>query len=112
MARTADRAGRAATLPFATRSRAVLSRGLEPSSGRMTELLNDKQFAVLRLVAAGCPNGVMQGESHKVSAAALRSRGLVRTSGRGPRRGLSSPSKAALISQPSCNLDTLAIRAT
>src|SRR5690349_14430572 len=51
----------------------------------MNELLNGRQVAVLQWIAAGCPDGVMTGESHKVSAAALRSRELVRTSGRGPR---------------------------
>src|SRR5215211_3409958 len=51
----------------------------------MAEVLNDKQVRVLRWVADGCPDGVMHGDSHKLSAAALRSRGLVRTSGRGPR---------------------------
>lgn len=46
--------------------------------------LNDKQITVLRWVADGCPDGVMDGYAHRVSAAALRSRGLVRVVGRGP----------------------------
>jgi hypothetical protein len=45
--------------------------------------LNDTQIAVLRWIADDRPDGVMDGVSHRVSAAALRSRGLVRTSGRG-----------------------------
>jgi hypothetical protein len=45
--------------------------------------LNDSQTAVLRWVAEGCPPGVMEGYAHRVSAAALRSRALVRISGRG-----------------------------
>jgi hypothetical protein len=35
-------------------------------------------------VAAGCPDGRYEGYSHRVSAAALKARGLVATSGRGP----------------------------
>jgi hypothetical protein len=34
-------------------------------------------------IADGCPAGVMAGDSHRVSAAALRRRGLVTTAGRG-----------------------------
>ena len=45
--------------------------------------LDDTQVVVLRWIAAGCPDGVMPGHAHKVSAAALRSRGLIRTRGRG-----------------------------
>src|ERR1700761_7492105 len=47
--------------------------------------LNDKQVIVLRWVAEGCPEGVMPDDSHRISAAALRTRGLVTTSGRGAR---------------------------
>ena len=47
--------------------------------------LNDKQLALLRWVADGCPEGVMPDETHRISAAALRNRGLATTSGRGPR---------------------------
>src|SRR5687768_3021385 len=46
--------------------------------------LNEAQLRVLRWVAAGCPAGVFQGYSQRVSAAALRSRGLVKITGRGP----------------------------
>jgi hypothetical protein len=45
--------------------------------------LSDKQIAVLRWIADGCPDGVMPDEFHRISAAALRNRGLVTTSGRG-----------------------------
>jgi hypothetical protein len=37
--------------------------------------LNDRQNAVLRWVADGRPEGVMEGYAHRVSAAALRSQG-------------------------------------
>jgi hypothetical protein len=43
-----------------------------------------QQVSILRWIVDGCPEGVMEGISHRVSAAALRSRGLVKTSGRGP----------------------------
>jgi hypothetical protein len=46
---------------------------------------NEKELAVLRWIRAGCPNGVMEGDTFKISAAALRSRGLIRTAGRGVR---------------------------
>lgn len=46
--------------------------------------LNEDQLAVLRWIADGCADRVMDGYSHRVSAAALRRRGLVETSGRGP----------------------------
>jgi hypothetical protein len=49
-----------------------------------TLALNEKQRSVLRWIADGCSDGVMEGYLHRVSAAALRSRGLVRISGRGP----------------------------
>ncbi|MFZ1155542.1 MAG: hypothetical protein WAN93_11615 [Solirubrobacteraceae bacterium] len=45
--------------------------------------LNEKQLEVLRWIADGSPQGVMDGDSHRISAAALRNRGLVTTSGRG-----------------------------
>jgi hypothetical protein len=45
--------------------------------------LNEKQFEVLRWIADGSPRGVMDSDSHRISAAALRNRGLVTTSGRG-----------------------------
>lgn len=46
-------------------------------------LLNAAQVAVLEWVSQGCPAGVFSGFEHRISAAALRSRGLVRTTGRG-----------------------------
>jgi hypothetical protein len=46
--------------------------------------LTEQQVTVLSWIADGCPAGVMEGDSHRVSAAALRRRGLVTTSGRGP----------------------------
>jgi hypothetical protein len=45
--------------------------------------LNDAQLAVLRWIAEGSPPNVMEGHVHRLSAAALRSRGLVKLSGRG-----------------------------
>jgi hypothetical protein len=45
--------------------------------------LNPGQLEVLRWVAAGCPEGRYEGYSHRVSAAALKTRGLVIISGRG-----------------------------
>jgi hypothetical protein len=46
--------------------------------------LTERQIAVLRWIGDGCPDGVMTDESHRISAGALRNRGLVKTSGRGP----------------------------
>ena len=46
--------------------------------------LTEQQVTILRWVSEGCPDGVMEGDSYRVSAAALRRRGLVTTSGRGP----------------------------
>src|SRR5690242_20337488 len=46
--------------------------------------LTEHQIGILRWIAEGCPGGVMDGVSYRISAAALRNRGLVRTSGRGP----------------------------
>jgi len=46
--------------------------------------LNAPQLATLRWIAEGSPEGVMEGYAHRISAAALKSRGLVRISGRGP----------------------------
>jgi hypothetical protein len=39
----------------------------------MERVLNDRQLAVLRWINDGCPEGVTEGEAHKISAAALRS---------------------------------------
>lgn len=46
-------------------------------------ILNEAQEAVLRWIGDGCPDGVYEGYSHRVSAAALRTRGLVHIQGRG-----------------------------
>jgi hypothetical protein len=46
--------------------------------------LNERQLEVLRWIADGSPRGGMDGDSHRISAAALRRRGLVTISGRGP----------------------------
>jgi hypothetical protein len=45
--------------------------------------LNNRQALVLQWVADGCPDNVMDGHSHKRSAAALRDRKLVEVSKRG-----------------------------
>jgi hypothetical protein len=45
--------------------------------------LNERQLELLRWIADGCPAGVMPDESHRISAAALRNRGLATTAGRG-----------------------------
>ena len=45
--------------------------------------MNEAQVAVLRWIAAGSPAGVMEGYTHRISASALRTRDLVRISGRG-----------------------------
>lgn len=46
--------------------------------------LNEAQVAVLRWIGEGCPARVMERDLHRISAAALRRRGLVLISGRGP----------------------------
>jgi hypothetical protein len=46
--------------------------------------LTEKQVVLLRWIADGCDAGVMERDFHRISAAALRNRGLVETSGRGP----------------------------
>lgn len=47
--------------------------------------LNEVQVDVLRWISEGCPDGVVADDvSARISAAALRNRGLVRTSGHGP----------------------------
>jgi excisionase family DNA binding protein len=42
--------------------------------------LSDRQLAVLRWVADGCPSGVWPDETHKLTARALKNRGLVEIS--------------------------------
>jgi hypothetical protein len=46
--------------------------------------LTEAQVVVLRWISDGCRDGVMQDHHHRISAAALRNRGLVETHGRGP----------------------------
>jgi|SRR5579872_3284198 len=46
--------------------------------------LTEVQVAVLRWISEGCPDNGVDGVSSRISAGALRNRGLVRTSGRGP----------------------------
>lgn len=46
--------------------------------------LNEVQIAVLRWISEGCPDDGVDGVSARISAGALRNRGLVRTTGRGP----------------------------
>ena len=46
--------------------------------------LNERQVNVLRWIADGCRDDVLDGDTYRISAAALRNRGLVMTSGRGP----------------------------
>ena len=48
------------------------------------QTLTEQQVSILQWVASGCPDGGIPGDSHRISAAALRRRGLVTTSGRGP----------------------------
>jgi hypothetical protein len=47
--------------------------------------LTEAQVALLRWISEGCPDGQMEGHSYRISAAALRRKGLVNISGRGPR---------------------------
>lgn len=46
--------------------------------------LTEKQVELLRWIANGCPDGVMEDDFYRISAAALRNRGLISISGRGP----------------------------
>jgi hypothetical protein len=46
--------------------------------------LTEEQVALLRWVEDGCPDGVVEGVSYRISAAALHRRGLVAVSGHGP----------------------------
>jgi hypothetical protein len=45
--------------------------------------LTETQVALLRWISEGCPDGQIEGDSHRISAAALRRRGLVNIAGRG-----------------------------
>jgi hypothetical protein len=49
-----------------------------------TNALTEQQREILKWIGDGCPAGVMTDDSHRISAAALRRRGLVRITGRGP----------------------------
>ena len=73
----------------------VATESLEPTTGsprngyqvqfvaqRLT--LNEGQVALLRWIGDGCPDDVMEGHFYRISASALRSKGLVKISGRGP----------------------------
>jgi hypothetical protein len=68
----------------------------------MSQLLNNAQFAVLEWISAGCPDDQMTEYSHRVSAAALRSRGLSRIHGRGQtwRAELTNAGRPALEAPP------------
>lgn len=46
--------------------------------------LTEQQVDLLRWISEGCPDEVMEDYFHRISAAALRRRGLVTTAGRGP----------------------------
>lgn len=50
----------------------------------LPDTLNEVQARVLEWIGAGCPPGVYQGVTHRISAAALARRGLVRVAGHGP----------------------------
>ena len=54
---------------------APMDRVRPPIMRRMVEALNARPNAVLRWIDQRCPAGVMEGDSHKISAAALRSHG-------------------------------------
>jgi hypothetical protein len=45
--------------------------------------LTEKQIELLRWIAEGCPSGVYEDTFHRISAAALQTRGLIEVSGRG-----------------------------
>ena len=57
------------------------------------QTLNEAQVALLRWIAEGCPDGVMEGHFYRISASALRSKGLVKVSGHG-RTWSAKPTKA------------------
>ena len=67
----------------------------------MTQALNRTQRDVLAWVGSGCPDGRFEGYTHRISAAALASRGLIRVSGRGPTwRAELTPSGEAVLGEP------------
>jgi hypothetical protein len=53
---------------------------LRTVGGQVPRQLNERQLQVLRWVGQGCPDGIWQGEAHKLSCQALQSRGLVKVS--------------------------------
>jgi hypothetical protein len=50
--------------------------------GRSPDHLTPAQFDLLDWIAKGCPEGVYEGTSHRVSARSLHNRGLVRVTGK------------------------------
>ncbi len=62
--------------------------------------LTERQRALLRWVGEGCPPGVMAQPSYRISAAALRNRGLITITGRGRTwRAKLTPAGAAYLDQ-------------
>ena len=49
-----------------------------------TDALTEQQREILKWIGDGCPADVMTDAFHRISAAALRRRGLVTITGRGP----------------------------
>ena len=71
------------------------------TSGGFSWTLNGAQTTVLRWIADGCPAGVMGGYDHRTSAAALRTRNLVRISGHGEAwRAELTPAGRAYLENP------------
>jgi hypothetical protein len=68
----------------AARHRPRLSIRYEALRMAQRKTLTEQQVSILRWIGDGCPARVMEGDSHRISAAALRNRGLVKTSGHGP----------------------------
>jgi hypothetical protein len=64
--------------------------------------LNEAQLEVLRWVDDGCPDGVMHDHAHRISAAALRNRDLIKVRGRGKtwRAELTDKGRAQLEAPP------------
>lgn len=65
--------------------RVLLISGREQGEGvAHRKTLNERQLAVLKWISDGCPDGPISGISARISAGALRNRGLVKVSGGGP----------------------------
>ena len=64
--------------------------------------LKEAQLSVLQWIADGCSDGVMEGYSNRISASALKTRGLVQVTGHGPtwRAELSKQGRAYLDNPP------------